>query len=179
MRTKISVALTVLLICISSACYASETDRWEWIMSTDTVDFYFDKETIRYGTKDEWDSNELKYKKVIDKAKIFVYIKEVYTEGYREKFIEEIKAGRGWDISEFVMRMSYGICKFEYDYLNNQIRKTEGIYYDLDGRVLFDSKNEYASWGSIIPGSNGEGMFKLIRAYSEKNNDKVAKQTLQ
>lgn len=178
MRTKISVALTVLLICISSACYASETDRWEWIMSTDVVDCFFDKETIRYGTKDEWNSTIHRYQKIVDKTKIVVYTKTVYTDEYRAYLIDYIVNHGGTDTGR-INNTEYAICKEEFDYANSHSRIMEYVSYDINGNVISKYNNIFTEWNSLLPGSIGEKTAKLIREYAEKNYDKIVKNTLQ
>lgn len=178
MRTKISVALMLMIIGISSICYASSADRWEWITSTDTLDFYFDKETIQYGIVEEWDSSSHRFKNVIDRSKIIVYLKELYTDSYREQAAESARNKGLHDYVDEIMNTEYRIDKYEIDYKGKQMRLADSAMYDVNGKVLFSYNLKYADWSSIIPGSNGELIAKIVREYAEKNYEKVAKQTL-
>ena len=118
----------ILLVCIitvgySVSAYAAD---WQWITSTDTNTFSFDKESIRKTTT----------------GKYTVWTKNEYTEAESRRMSDEFM---------FDKPLAYVLSRIEFDYKNENMGFQAEAYYAKDGSVLYNYTNKYYDLTPIIP----------------------------
>ena len=178
MLKKIFVLFTFVLLLTTSVCLASPSnDRWEWLSSNDTCSFYFDKNTVKFGTKEQINNATYTFHKTLDKSKIVVFIKTVYTDASREHMAGQAEAAGLYELAEITLNTEYVIRKYEFDYTNRLLRSTGGAWYDSSGNLLIQ-QNDFAHWGDILPNSNAEHWAEVIHSYTMKNYDEISSRTI-
>ena len=136
----------ILLVCIitvgySVSAYAAD---WQWITSTDTNTFSFDKESIRKTTT----------------GKYTVWTKNEYTEAESRRMSDEFM---------FDKPLAYVLSRIEFDYKNENMGFQAEAYYAKDGSVLYNYTNKYYDLTPIIPDTIAEYTFyKTFDAYQRK-----------
>ena len=155
----------------------ASANRWEWLFSTDKVGFFFDKNTIRYGTKEQFNSKTYKYYKIVDRSKIIVFIKFIYSDVGIEDTVNTARNSGYYEFAEMVKNGRYFISKYEFDYANQRFRYVSGTWYDDNGNALTSHSNDFKPWEDIYPNTNVERFAIMIQSYAIHNDDIVAQQT--
>lgn len=129
--------ITILLVCLAlfgltSTSYAA---AWQWITSTDTIGFYFDKASIRKSSAP---------------GKYLVWTKQDLTES------EGIRQSKNLN---FPKAIDYILLRYEFNYKNESSKPLAVVYYAKDGTALRNITNEFAQAEAIIPGSIIEAFF--------------------
>lgn len=136
----------ILIMILSLLCFCSSAfaTNWQWVTSSD-------KYTISVNTDN------------------ITRINNVYAAWFSIVYLDYAQPiYQGKKVKALVQRFN-----FQRTELGDEIRSTEGLFYDNEGNVLTHQK-ELAKWDSIIPGSFGETMFKKvleIRATQDKTDD--------
>lgn len=152
-------------------------DRWEWLFSTDKVGFFFDTNTIKFGTKEKMNNKTYKYYKVVDESKIIVFMKFVYSDAGIEYLTNNARNRRYNGLADIMENGRYNIVKYEFDYANQKYRYSHGTWYDENGNALTNFTDEMTPWEDIYPNTNVETWATLIYSYATNNYNTVAQQT--
>lgn len=129
---------------------------WNWIGSNDEIDYFFDKDTIRY---------ELKSNREINEKKIIVWEKEVFTQATAQ----EADSNR---------KISYILFLKTYDLTDRTYVTHEMVFYNRDNKIIWHEKFENTEKKSIIPDSLGERVLATICDYALWHHDEFVEHTL-
>lgn len=136
--------IIIMLLSLLCFCSSAFATNWQWVTSSD-------KYTISVN------------------ADNITRINDVYSAWFSIVYLDYAQPTyQGKKVKALVQRFN-----FQRTELGDEFRTTEGLFYDNEGNVLTHQK-ELAKWGSIIPGSFGETMFKKvleIRATQDKTDD--------
>jgi len=138
--------IMMLLVCIITVGYAVSTHAadWQWVTSTDTNTFSFDKESIRKTTT----------------GKYAVWTKNEYTESEAIRTSDEFMLAKP---------LAYVLSRIEFDYKNKSMGFQSEAYYAKDGSVLYNHTNKYYDLAPIIPDTIAECIFyKTFEEYQRK-----------
>lgn len=134
----------IMLLSLLCFCSSALATNWQWVTSSD-------KYTISVNTDN------------------ITRINNVYAAWFSIVYLDYAQPiYQGKKVKALVQRFN-----FQRTELGDEFRTTEGLFYDNEGNVLTHQK-ELAKWGSIIPGSFGETMFKKVlevRAAKDKADD--------
>lgn len=155
MRKLIICILFCLILMPFQATFAAE--RYQWLHSTDTIGFFFDTQTLKFGSTGDGKTNY----SILD-----VWIKDVYnSEGvndrikYREKYSLTVE---GWE------NLDYELHHYQFNTKTKQIRSIGYAAYSKKGIVL-ESTDYKGDWNDIFPDSYGEFWLNEIHLYSLTN----------
>ncbi|WP_110956176.1 surface-adhesin E family protein [Anaerosinus massiliensis] len=154
---KKMILLITLLSVILFSCTAFADDRWHWIYSNDDCSYYFDKDTIKYGTYpvnadqkrhiEFWLKTQYKWNGVKELANSMYEINYTPTNWYN---------------------VSYSIEHWEIDPNDKTYALTTTIYYDKDGNQLTTFTMQ-GKWEDIFPESIGETIYKATVQFANEN----------
>lgn len=165
-------SLFFLFGCIPTAAASSaliDGLRWEWITSTDTTDYFYDKQTIQY---------DLNTNNAIDKNTILVYLRLELNPRGQQKILDilnansttQLTAADASQVSTFTEK-----CRFD-------IAKTSVKILSVNGDNLSDSSvlNKMATDAGeqdILPDTHYEEIFKAIRAYAATHDTELTRRS--
>ena len=142
--------LTVFMLFVMSTSCLAAAD-WQWICSDANMGFFFDKNTITF----------VKQKQVVNRDKVYVWIKVIYDEAYARKL-------GGADVR-------YTISKAYIDFASNKMGSDKVFLYNEDGRVITTLPPVKPE--DIIPGSNGERIAKAVDDYIRTRTEEIEQRT--
>ncbi|WP_019553139.1 hypothetical protein [Propionispira raffinosivorans] len=155
----------IFFIVMTNVVFAA--DRWQWIASNDSVDFFIDMNTIKSVMDDPLHS---------DKSKIYTWVKSQTTAGGMQSLTkilqdsdldEDVLA----DIKNVAYRMSYVECDLE----KRQIRTVFSQLFHADATPVENTikKTPDAEWLPIIPDTRSEMIFNGIQRYISNYTDSL------
>lgn len=172
---KKNFILCFLLLCLltlySTASAASSIDgmRWEWITTTDTTDYYYDKQTMQY---------DLDAKNAIDKNAILVYLRLELNPRGQEKIIDILNANSTTQldptdtsqVSAFTEK-----CRFNIAKASVKILSVNGD--NLNDNSVLNKMVSDAGEQDIVPDTHYEEIFKAIKAYATSHDTDLTRRS--
>lgn len=165
------VSAFLLLFCLflligTAPCSAESDDRFQWITSTDTNGYWFDKETIKFsrysmaGSVSSYPNTNI----------IECWLKITYNQNGIDQAIETRKENQ-MEISGFD-RLHFDMSLVLLDTRTKEFSFVSSTFYDTDGKTL-DSITFRVYPSAIVPNSIGETILKALQTFATAN-----KQTL-
>lgn len=142
----------VMLLLMTSSCFAA---KWEWLGSNANMGVFIDISSIKFDMS--------KKNQIINRDRVYVWVKYVYDEAYAQKNIEPPN-------TKYIIGLN-GI-----DFAKDEMLTSKGILYDKDGNSLGEDRPVY-HWQPIIPDSLGAAIKNYVEKYVSKHIEEIEQRT--
>lgn len=142
--------LTVfMLLVMSTSCLAAAD--WQWACSNANLGMYFDKSTITF----------VKQKQIVNRDKVYVWVKTVFDEAYAQKTGQE--------------NVGYTMTKVYLDFANKKIGTSKHYVYNKNGEIIETLPAEKPE--DIIPSTIGEDLANAVDSYVRTRTEEIEQRT--
>jgi hypothetical protein len=160
---RISFLILVFLFLFSCTSFAA--DRWQFIISNASSEYFFDTQSIKY--------TNLPDSTVIDKSGILVNVKRVYSIEMKQHMLTAlVETTQSENIQSRTTNVDYAVDEDLYDITHNCFKKYSVYYYDKNNKL---SHRQYYQTQpiSISPNSIEEKVFNAIAVYAKDHDEEI------